>query len=310
MTGDSQAIEVLGLTKTYGRFKRRSTVVKDLSFTVPTGSVVGFLGPNGAGKTTTLRMIAGHVRPHAGSASVLGTDSQEIHRVARRIGVLIEAPGFYDHLDGRTNLRIEARLAGLADDRVDLVLKQVGLEAAGKKRVKKYSLGMRQRLAIASAILTDPELLILDEPTNGLDPAGASALRDLLRTLQREGRTIIISSHLLSEIEQVCDFLVVIDRGELRWSGPVGEIGGITKRRMIVELADPVRGVQVLKAAGIDAAIEGEHVVADDAHGEQISTALMRAELPIRALYESTSSLEEDFIGLTGSRENWVSKRA
>lgn len=310
MPAKTNAIEARGLTKRYGRFGKRATVVNDLSFSVPAGSVVGFLGPNGAGKTTTMRMIAGHVRPHVGSSTVLGEDSRAIHKVARRMGVLIEAPGFFDQLDGRANLLIEARLAGLPDSRVDLVLKQVGLEGVGTKRIKKYSLGMRQRLAIANAMLSDPELLILDEPTNGLDPAGASALRDLIRSLHAEGRTIIISSHLLAEIQQVCDFLVVIDRGELRWSGAAGDFGTEVQRKMVVELADPARAVIALAAAGINATVDGDRVIVIDADGETISTALMRAEMPLRALYELARSLEEDFIGMTDSREDWVGNSA
>jgi ABC-2 type transport system ATP-binding protein len=198
--------------------------VDDLSFDVPAGQVTGFLGPNGAGKTTTLRMMLGLVRPTTGQALIGGRRYDELAQPRRTVGAVLEATGFHPGRRGRDHLRIAAQVAGLPGTRVDQVLDQVGLVDAGHRRVRGYSLGMRQRLGLATALLGDPRVLILDEPANGLDPAGMAWLRDLLRQLARDGRTVIVSSHVLSEVAQTVDHVVIVHEGRLRFDGPLAEL--------------------------------------------------------------------------------------
>jgi ABC-2 type transport system ATP-binding protein len=214
------AVATKHLTKRYGA----RTVVDELDLQVPSGVVAGFIGPNGAGKTTTLRMLLGLVRPTAGEGWVLGVALAEPARYLPRLGALIESPSFYPGLSGERNLAIQTILAGIDPARVPAVLERVGLSGRGHDPYKSYSLGMKQRLGIGAALLGQPELLILDEPANGLDPAGIRELRDLLRSLNNEGTTVLISSHLLSEVQQICDWLVVIDRGRRRYQGPTDEL--------------------------------------------------------------------------------------
>ncbi|MCK9899250.1 ATP-binding cassette domain-containing protein [Frankia sp. Cpl3] len=217
------AIDVRGLTKRYGR----RMVVQSLDLAVPAGVVAGFVGPNGAGKTTTLRMLLGLVRPSAGTGTVLDEPLGAPARYLPRVGALIEGPALYPTLSGRRNLASLAVLAGQDPAGTDEILDQVGLTGRGDDDVRTYSLGMRQRLAIGAALLSDPDLLILDEPTNGLDPAGIRQMRDLIRSLaqaspggQERSRTVLVSSHLLAEVEQICDWIIVLDRGRLAYQGP------------------------------------------------------------------------------------------
>jgi len=209
------AIQVVGLTKKY----RGTPAVDGLSFTVPRGKVTAFVGPNGSGKTTTIRMLLGLVRRDGGDATVLGTSVDHPSGYLGRVGALIEAPAFEPELDGRRNLLVLAALSGTPDARVAAALDLVGLGKAGRKPYRAYSLGMRQRLGIAAALLGDPHLLILDEPTNGLDPSGIQEMRGLLRGLASSGKTVFVSSHLISEVEQLCDHLVVIREGALVYQG-------------------------------------------------------------------------------------------
>src|SRR3954469_25854552 len=204
-------LEVDGLTKRYGA----TTAVEDLTFRVSPGEVTGFLGPNGAGKTTTLRALLGLVRPTAGRATIGGTPYAALQEPARTVGAVLEQGRFHPGRRGRDHLRVVARAIGVDEPRVDEVLDLVGLTAAGHRRVKGYSLGMRQRLDIATALLGDPGVLVLDEPANGLDPEGVRWLRDLLRDRAREGRTILFSSHLMSEMELTADNLIVVGQGRL-----------------------------------------------------------------------------------------------
>lgn len=297
------AIVVEGLTRRYGK----RVVVDDLSFTVPRGRIVGFLGPNGSGKTTTLRMLTGLVRPHGGVAMVLGRPIAEIGAVAGRYGALIEAPAFYERNSGRMNLRIQARLTGAGDDRVDELIAHVGLGEHARKKVGDYSLGMRQRLAIANALLTDPELLLLDEPGNGLDPAGVAALRDLLKDFARRGGTVLVSSHLLAEIEATCDEVVVIDHGRLVVQGPVADLVARGARHVVVT-ADHARTAAVLSEAGLAARADGGRVVVTGGGGgEAIGQALLEARIAISALYEEHDSLESVFVRITETGESWGS---
>jgi ABC-2 type transport system ATP-binding protein len=215
-------IEVRGLTKTFGAV----TAVRDVSFTAPAGQVTGFLGPNGSGKTTTLRAALGLIRPTAGEALIGGVPYRHLAQPRRRVGALLEATGFHPGRRARNHLAVLAASCGLPGRRVDEVLDLVDLGSSANRRVREFSLGMRQRLGLAAALLGDPQVLLLDEPANGLDPAGIAWLRGLLRGLAGEGRTVVVASHVLSEVAQTADHVVIINAGELRFSGPLHELGG------------------------------------------------------------------------------------
>jgi ABC-2 type transport system ATP-binding protein len=214
-------IEARGLTKAFGP----AAAVTDLSFTVPAGQVTGFLGPNGSGKTTTLRMALGLVAPTAGQVLIGGVPYERLARPRRAVGALLDTAGFHPGRRARDHLRVLAAGAGLPAARADEVLEQAGLAADAGRRVRQFSLGMRQRLGIAAALLGDPPALILDEPGNGLDPAGMAWLRGLLRGLAAEGRTVLVASHVLAEMAQTVDRVVIVSAGRLRFAGPLGEIG-------------------------------------------------------------------------------------
>ncbi|HEU5109594.1 MAG TPA: ATP-binding cassette domain-containing protein [Micromonosporaceae bacterium] len=214
-------ISVRALSKRFGAV----AAVEDLTFDVPPGRVTGFLGPNGAGKTTTLRMLLGLVRPTAGEALIGGRPYRDLAEPRRTVGAVLEATGFHPGRRGRDHLRGAAVAAGLPPTRVDEVLDQVGLTGDGHRRVRRYSLGMRQRLGLATALLGDPRVLVLDEPGNGLDPAGMAWLRDLLRQQAAAGRTVVVSSHVLSEVAQTVDHVVIVHRGRLRFDGPLAALG-------------------------------------------------------------------------------------
>jgi len=214
-------VSVRGLTKHFGSVR----AVQDLTFDVPSGQVTGFLGPNGAGKTTTLRMALGLVRPTAGEALIGGRRYSELSRPRSMVGALLEATSFHPGRRGRDHLRVLAQPAGVSAGRVDEVLDMVGLTEAADRRVSGYSLGMRQRLGLASALLGDPDVLVLDEPANGLDPAGIAWLRDLLRSEAKQGRAILVSSHVLSEVAQTVDQVVIVHEGRLRFAGSLDSLG-------------------------------------------------------------------------------------
>src|SRR5437016_1020618 len=210
------AIETHGLRKHFGKL----TAVDGLTLSVPAGTIAGFIGPNGAGKTTTLRLLLGLVRPDAGSATILGQPLSNTLGYLPRVGALIEAPAFYPSLSARTNLEVLAQLGGYPRSRVSELLDLMELSARARDQVGSYSLGMKQRLGVAMALLPDPDLLMLDEPANGLDPLGIIATRDLLRRLREQGKTIFLSSHLLGELEQVADWLVMLHQGKALFHGP------------------------------------------------------------------------------------------
>ena len=216
-------ITVTGLTKRYGPV----TAVDGLTFTVEPGQVTGFLGPNGAGKTTTLRMLLGLVSPTAGSALIGGRRYADLRAPRQAVGAVLEATGFHPGRTGRDHLRVLAEASGIPAARVAAVLGRVGLDDAADRRVRGYSLGRRQRLGLAAALLGDPRVLVLDEPANGLDPAGMAELRDVLRGLAADGRTILMSSHVLSEVAQTVDRVIIITGGTLRFAGPLGELTGV-----------------------------------------------------------------------------------
>jgi ABC-type multidrug transport system ATPase subunit len=243
-------VETSGLGKRYGSV----TAVEDLNISIRRGEVYGFLGPNGAGKTTTLRMLLGLIKPSSGTASVLGEEPGS-PRGLQGVGALVESPAFYPYLSGRDNLRVMARYCEAPPSRVDEVLGQVELAGRARDKFKKYSLGMKQRLGVAAALIKDPELLILDEPTNSLDPKGMADMRAIIRRVGRGERTVLLSSHLLGEVEQVCDRVGMIQRGQLVTEGTVGELrggGGILVR---VEPLERAREV----AAGLDG-VEGAQI--------------------------------------------------
>jgi ABC-2 type transport system ATP-binding protein len=241
------AIDVRGLTKRYGR----RTVVDGLDVTVPVGAVAGFVGPNGSGKTTTLRMLLGLVRPTDGTGTILGYPLTEPAGYLPRVGALIESPALYPALSGERNLASLAVLAGQDPARVGPVLDEVGLTGRGGDAFRTYSLGMKQRLAIGAALLSDPDLLVLDEPTNGLDPSGIRQMRDLVRSLaagtriagsdgpSRPRRTVLVSSHLLAEVEQICDWIIVIEEGRLAYQGPTDGLMPAGSRMVTVRPESP-----------------------------------------------------------------------
>ena len=214
------AISTTGLTKRFGD----RTVVDHIELEIPHGSVCGFVGPNGAGKTTTIRMLLGLVRPTAGSGEILGGSLEDPATYLDKVGALIESPAFYPQLSGRDNLKALARLGQLPVSKVDPALERSGLAARAGDRYRTYSLGMKQRLGIAAALLPSPELLVLDEPTNGLDPAGIVEMRALIRSFADDGITVLVSSHLISEIEQICDYVVMIRAGKLVHQGTVADL--------------------------------------------------------------------------------------
>jgi len=214
-------LEVRDLTKTFGAV----TAVRAVTFTAPAGQVTGLLGPNGSGKTTTLRAALGLVRPTGGTALIGGVPYARLERPRRAVGAMLEATGFHPGRRARDHLRVLAAAAEVPDRRVDEVLDQVGLAGSAKRRVREFSLGMRQRLGLASALLGDPQVLVLDEPANGLDPAGVAWLRELLRGLAGQGRCVVVASHVLSEVAQTADRVVIVSAGELRFAGPLAELG-------------------------------------------------------------------------------------
>jgi ABC-type multidrug transport system ATPase subunit len=294
---DRFVIETRELTKRYGE---RILAVDRLAMRVRRGEVYGFLGPNGAGKTTTLRMLLGLVHPTSGSALVLGARPGSSRSLAR-LGALIETPTFYPFLSGRDNLRVLAQHAGSPQSRIEEVLREVDLAARADDRFRTYSLGMKQRLGIAAALLKDPELLILDEPTNGMDPAGMAEMRTFIRNLGRGRRTVLLSSHLMSEVEQICDRVGVISRGRLVGEGTVDELRGRESLWVRAEpLDDAERLVAALRAVeGVSRVDGGLRIAADPAAAPVINQALVEAGIAVGELRPERASLEKVFLELT-----------
>jgi ABC-2 type transport system ATP-binding protein len=298
------AIETSGLTRRLGGV----AVVDHLSLSVPQGSVFGFLGPNGSGKTTTIRMLLGLIRPTAGSITVLGQDMPGgADRVLPEVGALVEGPAFYPWLSGRRNL---ARIDNAGPDgrrgdraaRIDAALERVGLLAAADKRYGAYSLGMRQRLAIASALSRPRQLFVLDEPANGLDPQGTREVRHLVRSLAAEGTTVFLSSHLLAEVEQVCTHVAVVSLGRVLAQGSLADIRA-PNAQLRVETADTSLAASVLERFGLPRpAIEGSVVstALDGRRPEECCRLLVEAGVGVRSLTTVSPSLEDIFVELTG----------
>jgi ABC-type multidrug transport system ATPase subunit len=297
MTVDGLAIETRDLSKRYGE---RIVAVDRLGLRVRRGEVYGFLGPNGAGKTTTLRMLLGLIRPTSGTALVLGAAPGMPEGLAR-IGALIETPTFYPFLSGRDNLRVLARHADVSETRIAPALEEVELTARAGDRFQTYSLGMKQRLGIAAALIKDPELLILDEPTNGMDPAGMAEMRTFIRDLAGGSRTVLLSSHLMTEVEQICDRVGVISKGRLVGEGTVDELRGGESLWFRAEPIDRAMAVvRSLRGIGDVARADGGiRVAADAGAAAEINRALVEAGIAVAELRRERASLEQVFLGLT-----------
>jgi ABC-2 type transport system ATP-binding protein len=289
-------IEVDRLTKRYGK----TLAVADLSFTVSPGTVTGFLGPNGAGKSTTLRSILGLVHPTSGSTSVLGKPYRALERPARQVGAVLETFDAHPGRSGRNHLRVLAVAAGIPRSRVEEVLGLVDLTGAGRRRVKGYSLGMRQRLGLAAALLGDPEVLVLDEPANGLDPQGMRWLRDFLRSLAAEGRTILVSSHVLAEIAQTVDNVVIIHRGELIRQASMGEVEAMAAGATRVRSPEAERLMLLLRETGVEVNALGDGSLAVAAPPERVGEVAAANGTVLHELTTERATLEEIFLELTG----------
>ena len=293
-------IQVESLTKRF----RKTVAVDDLSFKVREGAITGFLGPNGAGKTTTLRVILGLVHPTAGRATVMGRLYRQLESPTQQVGAVLEATDFHPGRSGRNHLRVLAAATGLPRSRVEEVLQVVDLQGAAGRRAGGYSLGMRQRLSLAGALLGDPRILVLDEPANGLDPQGIRWLREFLRSLAAEGRTIFISSHVLAEVEQIVDEVVIIHRGKFVVQATTAELvaraaGGIRARS---PQADQLRAA--LEQAGVKvASSEGDLLTLADATTAQVGEIAAAKGIVLHELVAESSSLEEAFLDLTSQDE-------
>jgi len=296
-------IEVEALHKEFRRLRGgRNVAVDGLDLSVPDGGVFGFLGPNGAGKTTTIRCLLGLVKPTAGRTRVMNTEATRLHTVIDRVGSLVETPTFFPTFSGRRNLRLLARIDGIGAPAVDNVLDRVGLSDRGDDIFKNYSLGMKQRLGIAAALLREPELLILDEPANGLDPAGIKEVRQLLRSLADEGRTVFLSSHLLGEVQQICDRVAILARGKCIAQGEVADVLSRGQAARIVIKVENLQGaLEILKGAGFECEIVGDeiHVTAEPSDGARISRTLALKRLYVSELRPLEVSLEDVFLQLT-----------
>ncbi len=289
-------IEVEGLSKRFGK----TQAVAGLSFRVEPGTITGFLGPNGAGKSTTLRSVLGLVHPDAGSATVLGVPYRRLDRPLHRVGAVLEASEVHPGRSGRNHLRVQAAAAGLPASRVDEVLALVELSAAAKRRVKGYSLGMRQRLGLATALLGDPEVLVLDEPANGLDPAGIRWLRDLLRSLAAEGRTVLVSSHVLSEVAQTVDRVVIIHRGRLIQQAAIGDVLAGAQGATRVRSPDAQRLRELLTAQGVTVSDSEDGALLVSVAPERVGELTAANGIVLHELVVERATLEEVFLELTG----------
>jgi ABC-2 type transport system ATP-binding protein len=291
------AVEIGDLSKRFGKVE----AVKGLSFEVQAGRVTGFLGPNGAGKSTTLRALLGLVRPTAGTATFGGRRYHELERPSAQVGAVLEDTAFHPGRTGRNHLRVLAAAGEHPTDRVDDVLSIVGLGAAANRRAKGYSMGMRQRLAIAAALLGDPEVLILDEPTNGLDPPGISWMRGLLREQAGKGRAVLVSSHLLAEVAQSVDDVVIISHGELRGHGTLEEVlGGDDGPATEVRTPDPERLARALEGRGYAVERAGDMLLVLGASPEQVGPVAADEQVTVLGLAPRVRSLEAAFLALTG----------
>jgi ABC-2 type transport system ATP-binding protein len=289
-------IEVDHLTKRYGQ----TVAVSDLSFRVTPGRITGFLGPNGAGKTTTLKAILGLVRPTSGTTTVFGKRYRDLDDPARKVGAVLETSRYHPGRSGRNHLRVLAVQAGIRQERVEEVLDLVAMKESAKRRVGGYSMGMRQRLGLAAALLGEPELLVLDEPANGLDPAGIRWLRDLLRSLASRGRTILVSSHVLAEVEQIADEVVIIHRGRFVAQSTTAELAARAAAGVRVRSPQADRLREVLAAQGMSAVvIEDGALGVTDGTPERVGELAAANNIVLHELVAERATLEEAFLELT-----------
>jgi ABC-type multidrug transport system ATPase subunit len=304
-TEETTAIRTVDLTRRFGT----QTAVDQVNLTVPRGAVYGFLGPNGSGKTTTIRMLLGLMSPHDGSIEILGGSMpQAALEVLPRVGTLVEGPAFHPYLTGRDNLRrLDAFDASTprstSSERISAALDRVGLGAAALKKYRRYSLGMKQRLGLAATLLRPRDLLILDEPTNGLDPQGTREVRTLIRELAADGTTVLVSSHLLGEIEQVATHVGIMSGGRLLKQGPLEAVLAETSSHVRVQTAHVWDASAILKGLGLEVTDLAEGSVAVRLNGlapESINASLVRAGVPVRGLLVERPALEDLFVHLTG----------
>jgi ABC-2 type transport system ATP-binding protein len=289
-------VKAESLTKRFGEI----AAVTDLSFVLEAGTITGFLGPNGAGKTTTLRMVLGLAAPTSGRALVFDKPYAELARPALRVGAVLEATDFHPGRSGRDHLRMLGQAVDVPDSRADEVLRLVELDGAARRRVKGYSLGMRQRLGLAAALLGDPELLILDEPANGLDPEGVRWLRDFLRRLASEGRTVLVSSHVLAEVAQTVDQVLIISRGRLVIESPLAELTARAGGAVRVRSADRQRLTAALHRNDLQVTTGTDHaLLVNGASSERVGEIAFAAGVAIHELVTDGGSLEDIFLELT-----------
>ena len=301
-------VETSALTKRFGE----RIAVDNVELRVPRGSAFGYLGPNGAGKTTLIRMLLGLTHASAGKMRLLGRPVPEERGAAlARVGAIVEEPRFHGHLTGRENLSvIAAAREPEAHDRIDAALARVGLSQRADERVKRYSLGMRQRLGVARSLLADPELLILDEPTNGLDPAGIHEFRDMIRGFVAEGRTVLLSSHLLDEVEKICDEVAIVDQGKVVAHGPIAELAAGAKQTILIATSDDEQALAIFSehraVASVAAESAGIRVTLGEDVGQaadDLSRRLVHAGLAIRRFEPARVSLEQRFLEITSRLE-------
>jgi ABC-2 type transport system ATP-binding protein len=295
-------IETRGLTKRFGD----RAAVDGVDLTVPAGVAFGFLGPNGAGKTTMIRTLLGLTQPTSGDVALLGLPQPAKRAEAlARVGAIVEEPKFHPHLTGRENLKIVAAARDrAAEARIPESLERVGLGQRGDHRVKTYSLGMRQRLGIARCLIADPALLILDEPMNGLDPAGILEMRHLIRAFVDEGRTVFLSSHLLDEVEKTCDHVAIVDQGRIVVQGGVEEIASSGDPTLLIEVDDQAAARRILEGAAIE--VEGAALrikLAPGRSAAEINRALVEAGIAVSRLEPARATLEEKFLAITSRLE-------
>lgn len=293
------------LTKTFGS----RVAVRDFSIQIPAGRIVGFVGPNGAGKTTTIRMLLGLIRPTSGTGTVLGESIATPAAYLHRVGALIETPAFYPTLSGRENLKVLRSLGSIKPNRIDQLLDEVGLAGRGRDHVGGYSLGMKQRLGVAAALLPDPDLLVLDEPANGLDPEGIIEIRELMLRLRNQGKSLFVSSHLLGEVEQVADWLVMIKNGEAIFSGPTHELMAHRTSGLMLATGN-IANLNTLRdlteRMGYQSSIDGQyvHVSAQPDAAGPINESAMRAGVTLTVIRPVQATLEETFLDMVAGDGN------
>lgn len=306
MMSTQNLVETHQLTKEYGKVR----CVNSVSMQVPSGAVYGFLGPNGAGKSTTLKMILGLAKPTAGSITLFDAPVNEKNRIKllKQTGSLIESPSYYGHLTGEENLQIIQTLKGCSEKDIDKVLEIVRLNEARKKLVNHYSLGMKQRLGLAAALLGFPKLLILDEPTNGLDPAGIQEMRNLIRSLpEAYGMTILVSSHLLSEIDQMADHVGIIRKGELVYQGTLESLHAHARAQIALRTGHPATAISLLHQDGIEVEQEDGYLLfplMDDSYVAHLCRRLVEQKVSLYRIEKREKSLEDIFLSLTGKESS------